>query len=101
MSTRANNTTDTKIVGSHSDLSNTVNDEVPAKTARPLETNDQSYDVTKWVSFAGKQVLFLCDIHNCIQEIINLIYISYILFYLYQLVQDKSSSLKKRRFSFE
>jgi hypothetical protein len=25
----------------------------------PLEVNDQSYDVTKWVSFAGKQVLFL------------------------------------------
>jgi hypothetical protein len=24
----------------------------------PLEVNDQSYDVSKWVSFAGKQVLF-------------------------------------------
>jgi large-conductance mechanosensitive channel len=61
----------------------------------PLEVNDQSYDVAKWVSFAGKHVLFCGDIHNCIQEIINFINVSYILFYLYQLVQDKSSSLKK------
>ena len=59
-----------------------------------LEIKDQYYDVTKWLSFAGKQVLFVGDIHNSIQEIINLIYISYILLYLYQLVQEKSSSLK-------
>jgi large-conductance mechanosensitive channel len=77
------------------DLNNAVNEQIPVKTAMPLEVNDQSYDVTKWVSFAGKQVILFGDIHNCIQEIINLIYISYILFYVYQLVQDKSSSLQK------
>jgi large-conductance mechanosensitive channel len=77
------------------DLNNAVNEQIPVKTAMPLEVNDQSYDVAKWVSFAGKQVIFCGDIHNCIQEIINLIYISYILFYVYQLVQDKSSSLQK------
>ena len=83
------------------DLNNAVNEQIPVKTAVPLEVNDQSYDVTKWVSFAGRQVFFFGDIHNCIQEIINLIFISYTLFYLYQLVQDKSSSLKKSRISFE
>ena len=77
------------------DLNNAVNEQIHVKTAMPLELNDQSYDVAKWVSFAGKQVLFFGDIHNCIQEIINLIYISNTLFYLYQLAQDKSSSLKK------
>ena len=77
------------------DLNNAVNEHIPVKTAMPLEVNDQYYDVPKWVSFAGKQVLFFGDIHNCIQEIISLIYISYTLFYLYQPVQDKSSSLKK------
>jgi hypothetical protein len=41
------------------DLNNAVNEQIPVKTAVPLEVNDKSYDVTKWVSFAGKQVLFL------------------------------------------
>ena len=76
-------------------LNDAVNEQVPVTTAMLVEINDQSYDVAKWVSFAGKQVLFFGDIHNCIQEIINLIYTSYILFYLYQLVHDKSSSLRK------
>jgi len=63
------------------DLNNAVNEQIHVKTAMPLELNDQSYDVAKWVSFAGKQVLFFGDIHSCIQEIINLIYISNTLFY--------------------
>ena len=75
-------------------LNNAVNKQIPVKTAMSFVVNDQSYNVTKWVSFAGKQVLFVGDIYNSIQEIINLIYTSDILLYLYQLVQDKSSSLK-------
>ena len=56
ISTRANNTTETKIVDSQFVLNDAVNEQVPVKTAMPLEINDQSYDVAKWVSFAGKQV---------------------------------------------
>jgi hypothetical protein len=54
ISTRANNTTETKNFDSQSGLNNAVNEQIPVKTAMPLEVNDQSYDVTKWVSFAGK-----------------------------------------------
>jgi hypothetical protein len=52
ISTRGNATTETKIVDSQSNLNNAVNEEVPVKRAMPLEINDKSYDVTKWVSFA-------------------------------------------------
>jgi Na+-transporting NADH:ubiquinone oxidoreductase subunit NqrF len=48
-----NNTTETKIVDSQLVLNDAVNEQVPVKTAMPLEVNDQSYNVTKWVSFAG------------------------------------------------
>jgi hypothetical protein len=41
------------------DLNNAVNEQIPFKTAMPLEVNDQSYDVAKWVSFAGKHVFIL------------------------------------------
>jgi hypothetical protein len=52
----ANNTTETKIVDSQIVLNDAVNEQVPVKTAMPLEINDQSYDVGTFVSFAGKQV---------------------------------------------
>jgi hypothetical protein len=42
ISTRANNTTETKIVDSQFVLNDAVNEQVPAKTPMPLEVNDQS-----------------------------------------------------------
>lgn len=76
ISTRANNTTNTEMIDSQLDSDNTVNDKVPTKTARSLVINDQPYDVSKWVSFAGKQVLYFGDIHNCKPEITSHVYIS-------------------------